>query len=133
MLQHQPGLTRDLCRIVHLNRNDAAPPPPLAPVFPPPAAFPVNALQVNLAQSIQAAQTYDVAILEIMGVGNAQAMPQPLVLQPSPAAIGDKVFSIGCSHGLPFIYSDGSAGEAVDPAAATVRRLPDPTLPMAHQ
>jgi hypothetical protein len=86
-----------------------------------------------LAASILGSQTYDVAILEIMGVGNAQAMPPPLVLQPTPATVGDKVFSIGCSHGLPFIYADGSAGEAVDPNAATVRRLPDATLPMARQ
>ncbi|KAI0098152.1 trypsin-like cysteine/serine peptidase domain-containing protein [Nemania sp. FL0031] len=120
-------------RIVHLNRNTDAPLAPTAHVFPPPAAFPINRPQFSLPQSAQQAETYDVAVLEILSTRNDQTLPKPLVLQPTPAVVGDEIFSIGCSHGLPFIYADGSAGKSVDAKAATVRRTPDLTLPPARQ
>ncbi|TRX90826.1 hypothetical protein FHL15_008230 [Xylaria flabelliformis] len=121
-------------RIVHYNSKDQAPPAPNAPQFPQVNTLPVNAAQVNLAVMEQLSQTYDVAILQILPISSDQKMPEALILQTTPAKEKTRIYSIGCSHGLPLIYADGSKGEEKKvKLAATVRRVPDPSLPLARQ
>ncbi|KAI0858761.1 trypsin-like cysteine/serine peptidase domain-containing protein [Xylaria cubensis] len=121
-------------RIVHYNSKDQAPLAPNAPQFPQVDTLPVNAAQVNLAAMEQLSQTYDVAILEILPFSSDQKMPEALILQTTPAKEKTRVYSIGCSHGLPLIYADGSKGEEKKvKLAATVRCIPDPNLPLARQ
>ncbi|KAK7745142.1 hypothetical protein SLS62_009941 [Diatrype stigma] len=109
-------------KIVHLFRGSHGSPQNPAPSESVP---PFLDRQLVLAEEIKNSLTYDVAIVKIKRISTDKSLPRALVLQPSPAIMKTKVFSIGCSHGLPLIYADGSAGETADPKAATVRRIPD--------
>ncbi|KAB5523842.1 trypsin-like cysteine/serine peptidase domain-containing protein [Coniochaeta sp. 2T2.1] len=88
---------------------------------------------VDMAAMVEGAETYDVAVLEMIGASNAQPQPKALVLQPTLAVKGTDVYSIGCSSGMPFIYADGSKGKKADPLAGTVRKLPDAGKALARQ
>ncbi|KAB5532519.1 hypothetical protein GE09DRAFT_1144867 [Coniochaeta sp. 2T2.1] len=112
-------------RIVHYNSRHSAPGDPGAPIFPRFTYLPPNSKLVDLAAMVEDAETYDVAVLELIGASSAQPQPKALVLQPTLAVKGTDVYSIGCSSGMPFIYAHGSKGRKADPLAGTVRKLPD--------
>ncbi|KAI0814480.1 trypsin-like cysteine/serine peptidase domain-containing protein [Xylaria sp. FL0064] len=124
-----------ITRVVHLNAPGEVPlDPNQQSLARPSSPYASNSPQVQYAYLLQKSEPYDVVIVEITGnIDERQRLPVPLVLDPAPAAIGTRVFSIGCSHGLPFVHADAPDGDSYEANPGTVKRTQDPNRSAARQ